>query len=133
MLKVVFFYVSLIELGELPKEFFLWLFDRHTTKLIHKDMDDQEFLYRVRELAIEMDKLADEFDVRDRMMSVMVVGVTTVDIFGDASMQAVYSYNAQTKEELEELTDFMKQTYQPPEKEDDDLDDLLNGLGISLN
>lgn len=80
-----------------------------------------------------MDKLADEFGVRDRMMSVMVVGVTTVDIFGDASMQAVYSYNAQTKEELEELTDFMKETYHPPEKEDDDLDDLLNGLGISLN
>ena len=63
-------------------------------------------------------------------MSVMVIGLTNTDVFGDTNMSAVYAYNLNSKEELEELTEFMKDTYQPPGP---NLDDLLGGLGISLN
>jgi len=47
-------------------------------------------------------------------------------------MKAVYSYNLHNKEELNELIEFMQDTY-VEKKDGPDLDDLLSGLGISLN
>ena len=47
-------------------------------------------------------------------------------------MKAFFNYNMQSKDELEIITDFMKESYTPPD-DGPDLDDLLNGLGISLN
>ena len=95
-------------------------------------MEDEEFLYRIRELAVEMDDLVEQYGVRDRLMSIMIIGVTEVGEDGDTSMKAVYSYNLHNKEELNELIEFMQDTY-VEKKDGPDLDDLLNGLGISLN
>ena len=95
-------------------------------------MEDEDFLYRIRELAVEMDDVVDEYGVRDRLMSVMIIGVTEENDVGETKMKAVYSYNVQNKEELNELIEFMQDTY-VEKKDDSDLDDLLNGLGISLN
>ena len=51
---------------------------------------------------------------------------------GETNMKAVYSYNLHNREELNELIEFMQDTY--VEKDNGpDLDDLLDGLGISLN
>jgi hypothetical protein len=95
-------------------------------------MEDEDFLYRIRELAVEMDDVVDEYVVRDRLMSVMIIGVTEENEVGETKMKAVYSYNVHNKEELNELIEFMQDTY-VEKKDDSDLDDLLNGLGISLN
>ena len=95
-------------------------------------MEDEEFLYRIRELAVEMDDLVEQYGVRDRLMSIMIIGVTEVGEDGDTSMKAVYSYNLHNKEEMNELIEFMQDTY-VEKKDGPDLDDLLNGLGISLN
>jgi len=95
-------------------------------------MEDEEFLYRIRELAVEMDDLVEQYGVRDRLMSIMIIGVTEVGEDGDTSMKAVYSYNLHNKEELNELIEFMQDTY-VDKNEGPDLDDLLGGLGISLN
>ena len=96
-------------------------------------MEDEEFLYRIRELAGAMDDLVDEYGVRDRLMSIMIIGVTEQNELGDTNMKAVYSYNLHNKDELDELIEFMQDTYVEKKDEGPDLDDLLNGLGISLN
>lgn len=96
-------------------------------------MEDEEFLYRIRELAVEMDDLVDEYGVRDRLMSIMIIGVTELNELGDTNMKAVYSYNVHSKEELNELIEFMQDTYVEKKDEGPGLDDLLGGLGISLN
>ena len=95
-------------------------------------MEDEEFLYRIRELAVEMDDLVEQYGVRDRLMSIMIIGVTEVGEDGDTSMKAVYSYNLHNKDELNELIEFMQDTY-VDKSEGPDLDELLGGLGISLN
>ena len=95
-------------------------------------MEDEEVLYRIRELAVEMDDLVDKYGVRDRLMSIMIIGVTEQNELGDTNMKAVYSYNLHNKEELNELIEFMQDTY-VEKKDGPDLDDLLGGLGISLN
>ena len=95
-------------------------------------MEDEEFLYKIRELAVEMDDLVDEYGLRDRLMSIMIIGVTELNEDGETNMKAVYSYNLHNREELNELIEFMQDTY--VEKDNGpDLDDLLSGLGISLN
>lgn len=95
-------------------------------------MEDEEFLYKIRELAVEMDDLVDEYGLRDRLMSIMIIGVTELNEDGETNMKAVYSYNLHNREELNELIEFMQDTY--VEKDNGpDLDDLLDGLGISLN
>ncbi len=79
-----------------------------------------------------MDDLVEQYGVRDRLMSIMIIGVTEVGEDGDTSMKAVYSYNLHNKEELNELIEFMQDTY-VDKSEGPDLDELLGGLGISLN
>ena len=49
-------------------------------------------------------------------------------------MKAFFHYNMQNYTELDIVKDFMTDSYTPPvSDEGPDLDDLLNGLGISLN
>ena len=95
-------------------------------------MEDEEFLFKIRELAVAMDDLVDTYDVRDRLMSVMIIGVTEENDLGDTNLKAVYSYNVHSHDELNELIEFMQDTY-VEKKDGPDLDDLLNGLGVSLN
>ena len=95
-------------------------------------MEDEEFLYKIRELAVEMDDLVDEYGLRDRLMSIMIIGVTELNEDGETNMKAVYSYNLHNREELNELIEFMQDTY-VEKYNGPDLDDLLRGLGISLN
>ena len=95
-------------------------------------MEDEEFLYKIRELAVEMDDLVDEYGLRDRLMSIMIIGVTELNEDGETNMKAVYSYNLHNREELNELIEFMQDTY-VDKSEGPDLDELLGGLGISLN
>ena len=52
------------------------------------------------------------------------------------SMKAIYSYSLESKESLEEVVDFIVQSYEGKKKKDEqgyDLDDILGELGISLN
>ncbi len=50
--------------------------------------------------------------------------------FGHVNMRSMYSFNVENKQELEVIKDIMDEAY---DNQDPDLDDLLNGLGISLN
>jgi len=46
-------------------------------------------------------------------------------------MKALFSYNLSSEEEMEEMVRFISRTYK--DQDEPDIDDLLDGLGISLN
>ena len=50
-----------------------------------------------------------------------------------SNMKAFFHYNIQSQGELDIIQDFMNDSYTPPEDAGPDLNDLLDGLGISLN
>jgi hypothetical protein len=80
-----------------------------------------------------MEETIDEFEMKDRTLATIVVGVIDLDAVeeGDesAEMKTMYSFNLESREELETVKQVMDSAYQ----EDDSLDDLLGELGISLN
>tara|TARA_R110002096_G_scaffold277156_1_gene471201 strand:+ start:605 stop:895 length:291 start_codon:yes stop_codon:yes gene_type:complete len=96
-------------------------------------MEKDGFLFEMQRLVIEMDSLADKYGVRDNLMSLVVTGLLEETPDGETKLKAVYSYNLNNREELEEIIDFAQSTYEEPEDEGPDLTDFLNGLGISLN
>ena len=86
-----------------------------------------------------MDNLVDKYNMRDRFVSILVSGFIGEDEYGDVSMKAIYSYHLADSIELDEVFDFVNNTfehefeYDTPEtfeNFDDDVDDFLDSLGI---
>ena len=98
---------------------------------------EDDFLMEVHRLAIELELLIDKYDVRDKVLSMVVVGV--LDAMQDdeekSRMKAIYSHNMQDELELQPLIDFATETWRENKDIDRglDFDDLFDGLGISLN
>jgi hypothetical protein len=71
----------------------------------------------------------------ERVLATIVVGVIDLNAieFGDeeAEMKTMYSFNLQSRAELEAVKDVMDNAYQ--DDDDIDLEGLLGDLGISLN
>ena len=80
-----------------------------------------------------MDALADKYDVRDNLMSIVITGLLEETPDGTTKLKAIYSYNLNNREELEEILDFAQNTYEDPEDDGPDLTGFLDDLGISLN
>lgn len=98
---------------------------------------DDDFLMEIHRLAIEVELLIDKYDLRDRVLSMMVVGVLD-DLFDDeekSRMKAIYSHNMLDEMELNTVIDFAVETWKENKGKDHglDFDDLFDGLGISLN
>lgn len=93
------------------------------------------FFAEMYSLVKKMEEVIDEFDMKDQTLASIVVGVIDLDAIehGDeeAEMKTMYSFNLQSRAELEAVKEVMDNTYQ--DEDDIDLDDLLGGLGISLN
>lgn len=99
---------------------------------------DDDFLMEVHRLAIELELLIDKYDMRDRVLSMMVVGVLeSLDIEDEdkSRMKAIYSHNMHDELELQALIDFATETWKENKDIDRglDFDDLFDGLDISLN
>ena len=94
---------------------------------------DTLFFAEMYSLVKKMEETIDEFGMKDRTLATIVVGVIDLDAVeeGDesAEMKTMYSFNLESREELETVKQVMDSAYQ----EDDSLDDLLGELGISLN
>lgn len=94
---------------------------------------DTLFFAEMYSLVKKMEETIDEFEMKDRTLATIVVGVIDLDAVeeGDesAEMKTMYSFNLENREELEAVKQVMDSAYQ----EDDSLDDLLGELGISLN
>jgi len=94
---------------------------------------DTLFFAEMYSLVKKMEETIDEFEMKDRTLATIVVGVIDLDAVeeGDesAEMKTMYSFNLESREELETVKQVMDSAYQ----EDDSLDNLLGELGISLN
>ena len=73
-----------------------------------------------------------KYGFQDSIISINLCGVMVEE--GDQdNLKAVFGYNVPDKEVLEDILEFIKDTYNPGGDDDDDLNNMLNDLGISLN
>jgi|TARA_Y100000015_G_scaffold28991_2_gene28277 ATP-dependent DNA ligase len=97
-------------------------------------MKTDEFLIEIQRKLMEIDMIIDEYEMRDKIMSIFVCGVLEPYTETQSTMKAMYGYSIESEEELETLLNFIRETWKDQKDiRNDDLDDLLDGLGISLN
>lgn len=97
-------------------------------------MKTDEFLIQIQRKLMEIDMIIDEYEMRDKIMSIFVCGVLEPYTDTQSTMKAMYGYSIESEEELETLLNFIRETWKDQKDiRNDDLDDLLDGLGISLN
>ena len=100
----------------------------------YKGMEEEGFWFEIQELAHSINELVEKYDLEDRVISSFVVGILEPFNEETSNMRAFFHYNIQSGSELEVIKDFMTDSYAPPNPENGiDLDDLIEGLGISLN
>jgi hypothetical protein len=98
----------------------------------YEDTEDYQFLLEMQQLHSQMEVLIERYNMRDRVMSVVVTGVLEPVDEETSQMKALFSYNLGSKEECEEMVKFITNTFED-QNDGPDLDGLLDGLGISLN
>ena len=94
------------------------------------------FLLEVQKLHFKLDSLIKEYGMEDIVVSVMMTGILDLDDDNDPVMKAIYSYSLESKESLQEVVDFILQSYSEEKLSNSngfDLDDMLGDAGISLN
>ena len=96
--------------------------------------NDTLFFAEMYSLVKKMEQTIDEFDMKDRTLASIVVGVLDLDAIEDGDeeteMKTMYSFSLQGRQELETIKTIMDNAYSD---EDEDLEDLLGSMGISLN
>ena len=97
------------------------------------------FLMEIQKLAIEMDRVVDKYEMRDRFVSILVSGIMEEYEYGDMRMNAIYSYHLDSFLELTEILDFVNTTFEQDFEDEEynsfedfhnDVDDLLDDMGI---
>ena len=97
---------------------------------------DKEFIAEAYSLIVQIEELIKSYNYEDRVMSAIMLGVLDIDmdqepVEGDEiQLKSVFSYNLDSKLELEMVKEIMDQQFEDP---DDEIDNLLGDLGISLN
>ena len=101
-------------------------------------MTDEGYLFEMQRLAFEMELVADKYGVKDRTINVIITGLIDESATGLQKIKAIYSYSLDSKEELEQMVTFLRNTWNDDRDNNDDytppnIDDLLDGTGIFLN
>jgi len=97
---------------------------------------DKEFMAEAYSLVTQIEELIKSYDYEDRVMSAIMIGVLDIDMIKEPEegheiqLKSLFSYNLDGKIELEMVKEIMDQQFKGS---DDDLDQLLGDLGISLN
>ena len=96
--------------------------------------NDTLFFAEMYSLVKKMEETIDEFDMKDRTLASIVVGVLDLDAIEagaeETEMKTMYSCSLQSRQELDTMKTIMDNAYSD---DDEDLEDLLGSLGISLN
>ena len=92
--------------------------------------DVHEFLMKVKYHFSEIAQLIEDYEMTDRILAASMIGVLDPRDEDNSDLTAIYAMNIDSKEELEVVTEFLMDAY---EENNPDLNDLLGGLGISLN
>ena len=98
-------------------------------------IEDVEFLAELYSKVNELENLVKSRGYESRVMSAIVIGLmdeveSTEDDDDLVGMKSLFSYNLDSRDELEVIIDIMKETYTD---DNDGLSDMLSDLGISLN
>lgn len=99
-------------------------------------IEDVEFLAELYSKVNELENLVKSRGYENRVMSAVVIGLmdevesTEEDDDDLVGMKSLFSYNLESRDELEVIIDIMKETYTD---DNDGLSDMLSDLGISLN
>jgi hypothetical protein len=99
-------------------------------------IEDVEFLAELYSKVNELENLVKSRGYENRVMSAVVIGLmdevesTEEDDDDLVGMKSLFSYNLDSRDELEVIIDIMKETYTD---DNDGLSDMLSDLGISLN
>tara|TARA_Y100000996_G_C22462899_1_gene618820 strand:- start:559 stop:843 length:285 start_codon:yes stop_codon:yes gene_type:complete len=93
---------------------------------------EDEFLIELHKLMLEYEELVDRYEMRGRLLSIFAAGILDPIDDENSTMKASYNYMIDSKEEMDVMLDFINDTYHE-HKNMDDLEDLLGGMGISLN
>jgi hypothetical protein len=98
-------------------------------------MDENRFFIEIQELLHKIEDLVDNYDYRDRYISVVLCGL--IELGSEESdllkIKSLYNYNIENEEELEDVQAFINLTYKENDKdENEDLEDFLGELGIEL-
>tara|TARA_A200000159_G_C7098285_1_gene245519 strand:+ start:309 stop:593 length:285 start_codon:yes stop_codon:yes gene_type:complete len=93
---------------------------------------EDEFLIELHKLMLEYEELIDRYEMRGRLLSIFAAGILDPIDDENSTMKASYNYMLDSKEEMDVMLDFINDTYHE-HKNMDDLEDLLGGMGISLN
>lgn len=99
----------------------------------YNSMDEDMFWMEVQELTHLFSELVIKYGMEDRVISAFVIGLLEEISEDQSNMKTFFHYNMQNESELDVIKDFMTSSYTPPEDKGPDIDDLLDGLGISLN
>ena len=96
--------------------------------------NDTLFFAEMYSLVKKMEETIDDFDMKDRTLASIVVGVLDLDAIEEGAeeteMKTMYSFSLESRQELDTMNTIMDNAYSD---DDDDLEDLLGSLGISLN
>ena len=96
--------------------------------------NDTLFFAEMYSLVKKMEETIDEFDMKDRTLASIVVGVLDLDAIEagaeETEMKTMYSFSLQSRQELDTMKTIMDNAYSD---DDEDLEDLLGSLGTSLN
>ena len=98
----------------------------------NEDTEDYQFPLEMQQLHGQIEVLIERYDMRDRVMSVIVTGLLEPIDEDTSQMKALFSYNLGSRDEMEEMVKFISSTYED-QNDGPDLGDLLGGLDISLN
>ena len=94
-------------------------------------MDEKhEFLMKVKDHFADIAQLIKDYNMEDRILAASMIGILDPLDEDNSDLTAIYAMNIDSREELDVVTEFLVDAY---EENNPDLNDLLGGLGISLN
>lgn len=97
------------------------------------DKDQLNYFKEVNEAMKKVNDITLKYGYEDSVMYIGVVGMIMDFNDENVSMQSSIVYSIESEEEIDLLTEVLKNAHEEQRKNDKDIDDLLNGLNISAN
>jgi glycyl-tRNA synthetase alpha subunit len=97
------------------------------------DKDQLNYFKEVNEAMKKVNDITVKYGYEDSVMYIGVVGMIMDFNDENVSMQSSIVYSIESEEEIDLLTEVLKNAHEEQKKNDKDIDDLLNGLNISAN
>jgi|TARA_A200000159_G_scaffold35276_1_gene31718 hypothetical protein len=96
-------------------------------------MDKTEFFLELQQLYQQIEDLVEKHGVEEQFACIMVGGLMRDRDEFSKEFKGLYHYSIDDAVELEQIIDFIYNTFNRDNDIDKGLDDLLDGTGISLN